>query len=238
MFLTQVFEPTQSEVVSFVDPSADICWFHAGSMAKALDFSNPHRYISGVLDSYEYREISQGKGRPALYVREEGVYKLIMKSKSPFAEAFQHWLAYDVLPSIRKNGVYGGTLNNYPEVDKLWALVDGAKARGMEPERVVALMHQYENPGLTASAPQPVQRLPQQSPNQSVLQWVTESIKLPIKTKVSLLYKDYQSFCKDKQIMPVPLIEFSKQTMISLQYQHPHAYFERKRMKSGWHIIG
>lgn len=238
MFSIQVFEPTGAEVVTFVEPGTSVCWFHAGSMAKTLEFTTPSRYLPTVLEDHEYKEVKQGAGRPSLYVREEGVYMLIMESKSPYAAQFKRWLAYDVLPAIRKTGSFGNVPNSESGGSGFWQLIDGAIARGIDPERAINLKHQYENPGLTASAPQPVQRLPQQSPNQSVLQWVTESIKLPIKTKVSLLYKDYQSFCKDKQIMPVPLIEFSKQTMISLQYQHPHAYFERKRMKSGWHIIG
>lgn len=40
------------------------------------------------------------------FLTESGVYKLIFKSRSPFAEEFQDWVTDDVLPSIRKHGAY------------------------------------------------------------------------------------------------------------------------------------
>ena len=40
------------------------------------------------------------------YMRESGLYRLVAKSKMPFAEAFQDWVEEEVLPSIRKTGSY------------------------------------------------------------------------------------------------------------------------------------
>ena len=37
---------------------------------------------------------------------EAGLYRLIARSKMPFAEAFQDWVEEQVLPSIRKTGSY------------------------------------------------------------------------------------------------------------------------------------
>lgn len=39
-------------------------------------------------------------------VNEAGLYKLIMRSDKPEAQAFQNWIASEVLPSIRKTGMY------------------------------------------------------------------------------------------------------------------------------------
>ena len=39
-------------------------------------------------------------------VNEPGLYKLIFKSRKPEAEAFQEWVFHEVLPSIRKSGMY------------------------------------------------------------------------------------------------------------------------------------
>ena len=39
-------------------------------------------------------------------VNEPGLYKLVMRSDKPEAIAFQNWIASEVLPSIRKNGMY------------------------------------------------------------------------------------------------------------------------------------
>lgn len=44
--------------------------------------------------------------RTMICLNESGVYKMIFKSRKPEAEAFQDWLAHDVLPSINRLGVY------------------------------------------------------------------------------------------------------------------------------------
>lgn len=41
-----------------------------------------------------------------IYVSEKDVYRLIMRSNLPDAEKFQDWVCDEVLPSIRKHGVY------------------------------------------------------------------------------------------------------------------------------------
>lgn len=40
------------------------------------------------------------------FLTESGVYKLVFKSHKPNAEAFTDWIADEVLPSIRKHGMY------------------------------------------------------------------------------------------------------------------------------------
>ena len=44
--------------------------------------------------------------RSEKFVSESGLYKLIMRSDKPLARAFQDWVTRDVLPSIRKDGIY------------------------------------------------------------------------------------------------------------------------------------
>lgn len=143
MFSVQIFEPTGTEVRSFVESGTGVCWFHAGGVAETLEFSNPYRYLPTVLEPHEYKEVSTGQGRPAMYVREEGVYLLIMKSKSIYASAFQRWLAYEVLPKIRKTGSFGDIPNDQSDGADFWMLIDGAIARGLEPKRVISLHQQF-----------------------------------------------------------------------------------------------
>ena len=40
------------------------------------------------------------------FITEGDVYRLIVHSKLPSAERFEHWVFDEVLPSIRKHGVY------------------------------------------------------------------------------------------------------------------------------------
>ena len=51
-------------------------------------------------------------GSPAIqqvdmtFINEQNLYRVIMRSDKPQAEAFQDWVCGEVLPSIRKNGAY------------------------------------------------------------------------------------------------------------------------------------
>ena len=46
------------------------------------------------------------RDRKGVTVSEAGLYKMVMKSRKPQAKAFQDWIARDVLPAIRKDGLY------------------------------------------------------------------------------------------------------------------------------------
>ena len=49
---------------------------------------------------------TMGREQIATFVNEANLYKLIMRSNKPQAEAFQDWVCGEVLPSIRKTGGY------------------------------------------------------------------------------------------------------------------------------------
>ena len=53
----------------------------------------------GVIDSL-------GRHQEAIFVNEQNLYKVIMRSDKPQAEPFQDWVCGEVLPSIRKTGGY------------------------------------------------------------------------------------------------------------------------------------
>lgn len=52
---------------------------------------------------------SLGREQQALFVNEQNLYRVIMRSDKPQAETFQDWICGEVLPSIRKNGGYIAT---------------------------------------------------------------------------------------------------------------------------------
>lgn len=55
---------------------------------------------------YPIHTLTQGGEQQLLYVNEQNMYKVIMRSDKPQAEAFQDWVCGEVLPSIRKHGAY------------------------------------------------------------------------------------------------------------------------------------
>ena len=55
---------------------------------------------------YSINTLTQGGEQQLLFIDEQNLYRVIMRSDKPQAEAFQDWVCGEVLPSIRKNGAY------------------------------------------------------------------------------------------------------------------------------------
>jgi prophage antirepressor-like protein len=63
------------------------------------------------LDSDEKQTLGSAYGgtaseRRSTIINESGLYSLILKSRKPEAKAFKKWVTSEVLPSIRKTGMY------------------------------------------------------------------------------------------------------------------------------------
>ena len=61
----------------------------------------------GVTDSI-------GREQQMNFVNEKNLYRVIMRSDKPQAEPFQDWVCGEVLPSIRKHGVYPKRFSLHP----------------------------------------------------------------------------------------------------------------------------
>jgi len=82
-------------------------WFVAADVCKALDLKNPTVAIKS-LDEDERSKKNLGlRGLgAAIVVTEPGLYKLSARSSKPEAKAFDRWVRHEVLPAIRKDGMY------------------------------------------------------------------------------------------------------------------------------------
>lgn len=85
-------------------------WFPAVKVAEVLGYTNPHK---AVRDHTKERGVtirsvidSLGRYQDKKFIDEGNLYRLITKSKLPQAEQFEEWVFEDVLPSIRKHGLY------------------------------------------------------------------------------------------------------------------------------------
>ena len=58
---------------------------------------------------YSITTPTNGGEQQILFVNEQNLYKVIMRSDKPQAEPFQDWVCGEVLPSIRKHGAYATT---------------------------------------------------------------------------------------------------------------------------------
>ena len=91
-------------------------WFVANDVCAALDIKNPRHAIS-ILDDDEKgvgKTDTLGGEQEMNIINESGLYTLIMRSNKPEAKRFRKWVTSEVLPSIRKNGVYdiAGSIND------------------------------------------------------------------------------------------------------------------------------
>lgn len=69
-----------------------------------------------------------GGTQQMLIVSEPGLYSLVLRSRKPEAKAFKRWVTHEVIPQIRKTGVYGYKVPaNY--VEALRALADEVERR-------------------------------------------------------------------------------------------------------------
>ena len=81
-------------------------YFVAIDVCNILDLTNPTVAISR-LDEDEVTKFNLGglSGETNI-VNEYGLYNLILASRKPQAKAFKRWITHEVIPSIRKHGLY------------------------------------------------------------------------------------------------------------------------------------
>lgn len=94
-------------------------WFAASDIAKSLGYrmaSDLTRRIDDEDKGTHLMSTPSGEQNMAI-LNESGLYSAILGSKLESAKRFKHWVTSEVLPSIRKHGVYAvDELINNPEM--------------------------------------------------------------------------------------------------------------------------
>ena len=88
-------------------------WFVGKDVADVLGYSNSRKAMADHVDD-EDKEVLTSRNvtlenipnRGITVVNESGLYSLILSSKMPNAKKFKHWVTAEVLPAIRKHGMY------------------------------------------------------------------------------------------------------------------------------------
>ena len=80
-----------------------VCWKRCSRHPWVHKHTRDHVDIE---DKLTERIVLSGQNREVIFINESGLYSLILLSKMPNAKKFKHWVTSEVLPSIRKNGVY------------------------------------------------------------------------------------------------------------------------------------
>lgn len=84
-------------------------WFVGKDIAVILGYKDSVNALKLHIDEEDKRgwQITTPSGEQTMTViNESGLYSLILGSKLPSARAFKHWVTSEVLPSIRKHGMY------------------------------------------------------------------------------------------------------------------------------------
>lgn len=125
--------------------------FCAADLCKALEYSNSRDAIIKHVDSEDVAKCdtpTQSGIQSMVYVNESGLYSLIFGSKMRAAKEFKRWVCEEVLPSIRKHGIYATDdtieqiLNNPDFGIKLLTTLKEERIARVEAERRNAiLMH-------------------------------------------------------------------------------------------------
>lgn len=117
-------------------------WFVAKDVCKALDLGNVGQALSRVREKdckplKEANIISNdvdldtaNGGRSPMLVSESGLYDLVLGSRKQEALQFKYWIIDEVLPSIRKHGMYATA----PTIESILA----------NPDMFITLLQQYK----------------------------------------------------------------------------------------------
>jgi prophage antirepressor-like protein len=104
----KVFEHKDFGAVRMVEHEGD-WWFVAKDVCDcvALRAKDSIRYVDDDDKSYASRKrLGLHPGKSMLLINESGLYSLILRSRKPEAKKFKKWVTSEVLPSVRKHGVY------------------------------------------------------------------------------------------------------------------------------------
>ena len=83
-------------------------WFMAKDACVILGLGNVGQAILNLDDDEKGVTITDTLGGPqkTSIISESGLYSLILRSRKPEARKFKRWITHEVIPSIRKRGMY------------------------------------------------------------------------------------------------------------------------------------
>ena len=147
----EIFKKDEFEVrVELIDNEP---YFMLVDVCKCLEINNPRQAktylnVKGVISN---DVLTNGGKQQASFINESNLYKLIFQSRKEQAIKFQDWVTSEVLPSIRKNGMYATAptiekMINNPDfaISLLTKLKEEQELRRIEKEKNQKLIMQIE----------------------------------------------------------------------------------------------
>ena len=103
----EIFNHAEFGNVRIIHEGDDKFLFCGSDVTKALGYTNSRKALADHCKGVTKRYTLTNGGKQTLsFIPEGDVYRLIVSSKLPAAEKFEHWIFEELLPSIRKYGAY------------------------------------------------------------------------------------------------------------------------------------
>lgn len=105
----QIFNNVQFGQIRVATTESGEPLFCLVDLCNVLNLTTPSRVKERLDDDMSQThpiQDSLGREQPTTFVTEAGMYTVILRSDSPKAKPIQRWVTSEVLPSIRKHGMY------------------------------------------------------------------------------------------------------------------------------------
>lgn len=103
----QIFQNEQFGQIRVVERDGEP-WFVAVDICGALDIANSRDALTRIDEDEKGVALTDtlGGAQEVAVVNEPGLYSLVLGSRKSEARAFKRWITHDVIPAIRKTGMY------------------------------------------------------------------------------------------------------------------------------------
>ena len=103
----QIFKNEQFGQIRVVERDGEP-WFVAVDICGALDIANSRDALTRIDEDEKGVALTDtlGGAQEVAVVNEPGLYSLVLGSRKSEARAFKRWITHDVIPAIRKTGMY------------------------------------------------------------------------------------------------------------------------------------
>lgn len=160
-------------------------WLVGKDVAEVLGYKDTDYAIRTHVDEDDKLSrgfIGSGQSRKMIVINESGLYSLVLRSKLPGAKKFRRWVTSEVLPSIRKHGMYAtDELLDNPDL-----LI--AAATKLKEERAARLEAEKKVKSLTLINAQQNQMIGELQPKATYYDLILQSNSL---LAISVIAKDY-----------------------------------------------
>lgn len=123
-------------------------YFVGKDVAEVLGYSNTRKALIDHIDEEDKTDgvtirDAIGREQKSVCINESGLYSLILSSKLPSAKRFKHWVTSEVLPTIRRHGMYA-TDELLSNPDFAISVFQQLKAEREEKERLITANYQQQ----------------------------------------------------------------------------------------------